>query len=150
MHKKRRKKQRKDRARRGYTLADMDEVWILWERGKSLKAIGRVLGKEGSSVYGQIAPWIRPQARCRSKRALRLAEREEISRGIAAKESKRSIRRSRHASRKGRGGGQIPDLISIRERPASVEDRAVPGHWEGDLIAGSKNTRPWSNATLVT
>ena len=93
MRKKRRKKQRKDRTRRGYTLADLDEVWIRWKRGESLKAIGRVLGKEGSSVYGQIAPYggIRPRPRTRSKRALSLVEREEISRGIAAKQSIRSI-----------------------------------------------------------
>ena len=257
MRKKRKKKQSKDRTRRGYTVADLDEVWIRWNRGESLKAIGRVLGKEGSSVYGQIAPYggIRPQTRCRSKRALTLAEREEISRGIAAKQSMRSIgarlgraastvsreisrnggydkyraleaderawgqaqrpkpcrlvenpklcelvedklklgwspeqiagglkdtypedeslhvshetiyrslfiqargalkkeltqylrtqrtiRRSAKASRKGHGGGQIEDMVSIRERPASIEDRAVPGHWEGDLIQGSGNT----------
>ena len=58
----------------------------------------------------------------------------------------RSMRRSRHHTQKTPGHGQITDAISISERPASVEDRAVPGHWEGDLIIGSKNSQI---ATLV-
>ncbi len=68
------------------------------------------------------------------------------ARGVLKKElmqhlrSKRTIRRSRHASLKRDGLGQIKDAVSIRERPACVEDRAVPGHWEGDLIGGSKNS----------
>jgi IS30 family transposase len=68
------------------------------------------------------------------------------ARGVLKKEllahlrSTRAIRRSRHASLKRDGLGQIKDAISIRERPAAVEERAIPGHWEGDLIAGSKNS----------
>jgi IS30 family transposase len=68
------------------------------------------------------------------------------ARGVLKKEllnllrSKRRMRRSRHASASGQSRGQIVDAVSIRERPAEVEDRAVPGHWEGDLLAGAKNT----------
>jgi IS30 family transposase len=54
--------------------------------------------------------------------------------------SKRRIRRSRHASIHGHSQGKIVDAISIRERPAEVEDRAIPGHWEGDLLRGAGNS----------
>ena len=58
----------------------------------------------------------------------------------------RVMRRSRHKHLGDTGQGQITNTVSIRERPASVEDRAVPGHWEGDLIIGSNNSQI---ATLV-
>ena len=54
--------------------------------------------------------------------------------------SKRRMRHSRHASEHGHSRGQIVDAISIRERPAEAEDRAIPSHWEGDLLAGGKNS----------
>ncbi len=68
------------------------------------------------------------------------------ARGVLKKEpiqhlrSKRLIRRSRHSRAAGHSRGQIVDAISISGRPAEVEDRAIPGHWEGDLLAGSKNS----------
>jgi IS30 family transposase len=68
------------------------------------------------------------------------------ARGVLKKElqdclrTKRAIRRSKHASLKGQGLGKITNAVSIRDRPASVKDRAVPGHWEGDLIAGINNS----------
>ena len=249
--------------RRGFSTAEKTELWDRWQRGESLRAIGRVFGKPSSSIYFQLAPHggIRPAPWRRSRLALTLSEREEISRGIVAQRSirsiarllgrspstvsrevrrnggydryraaladkrawdrahrpkrcklakhprfsqevarklrlnwspeqiagwfkraypgdgsyqvshetiyrslfvqargvlkkellqylrsKRTIRRSKQATQKGGDHGQIKDMISIRERPASVEDRAVPGHWEGDLLAGSKNSHI---ATLV-
>ncbi len=252
-----RRKMRKERVARGYSEAQRAEMWERWARGESMKAIGRLFGKEGGSVYGQLAPYggIRPRPRCRSPLALTLAEREEISRGVAAGRSmrsisrqlgraastvsreirrngggsayrateaeerawgrarrprrcrlaccprlcrlveeklrehwapeqiagwlrrtnpqdesryvshetiyrglyvqpggalekgltrhlpsRRSIRRSRHATRKGHSKGQIADMISIHQRPIVIEGRTVPGHWEGDLIAGAKNS----------
>lgn len=75
------------------------------------------------------------------------------ARGVLKKElvkhlrSRRGMRRSRHSSsEEAESRTSISDLVSIRTRPKEVEDRAVPGHWEGDLISGSKNSHI---ATLV-
>jgi len=98
----------------------------------------------------QIAGWLR---RSFPKEPHRQVSHETIyrslyiqARGVLKKEllehlrARRTIRRSRHASLKRNGLGQIKDAVSISERPASVEDRAIPGHWEGDLIGGTKNS----------
>src|SRR5271170_7521439 len=68
------------------------------------------------------------------------------ARGVLKKElmghlrTKRRMRRSQHWRIFKDSRGRIADALSIRERPAEAEDRAVPGHWEGDLLSGSKNS----------
>lgn len=240
--------------RRYYTSAESAELWERWKKGEGLESIARALGRSHSSIFAHMRPsgGIRPPPRRRSRLALTLAEREEISRGLVAGRSLRSIaralrrpastvsreiarnhgagryraaiadkrawkralrpklcklamnaqlrqavaaklkrnwspeqiagwlkrtrpgneaaqvsheaiyrslyvqargvlkkelmahlrsrrpiRRSRHATQK---VGHILNAVSIRERPASVEDRAVPGHWEGDLLCGANNS----------
>ena len=74
------------------------------------------------------------------------------SRGVLKQEllrhlrRRKTMRRGKHATAIGQPRGQIVDAVSIRERPPSVEDRAVPGHWEGDLLSGRANSHI---ATLV-
>jgi len=68
------------------------------------------------------------------------------ARGVLKKEllahlrTQRTTRRAKHSTAKGQGRSGIVDAVSIRERPAEVEDRAVPGHWEGDLLSGKNHS----------
>lgn len=144
--------------RKAYRAANSDErAWDCARRPKSCKLsfnkplcelIARKLRRKWSPQ--QIAGWL--------KRIHPDEERNRVShetiyrslyvqtRGVLKKElqeclrSPRAIRRSRHATQKGLKLRKIKDAISISERPPEVEDRAVPGHWEGDLIVGSNNS----------
>lgn len=116
----------KQRNGRGYSSTEIVELWDRWQRGESQKAIGRAFGKTSSSIHFQLAPYggIRPAPRRRSKLALTLAEREEISRGIVAGQSMRSMARS-----VGRSASTVSREVSrnggyARYRAAAADKRA--------------------------
>ena len=80
----------------GFTAAQSAELWERWRKGEGLKSIGRALGKPSSCIFAHIRPsgGIMPSARRRSRLALTLAEREEISRGLVADRSVRAMARA--------------------------------------------------------
>jgi len=83
----------KQRPRIYYTETDKSLMWDRWQKGESLNAIARLFGRHHSAIQGILSRTggIRPPQRRRSQRALTLAEREEISRGVIAGQSLRSI-----------------------------------------------------------
>ncbi len=155
---------RRNGGRRRYRANKADQA--AWERARRPKtckllenrALARIVARKLKQLWSpdQIGGWL--------KNTYRDDESYQVSyetiyrslfiqaRGALKKEllqhlrRKRAMRRSLHKSLKGEGLGQITDTVSIRERPACAEDRAVPGHWEGDLLFGSNNSQI---ATLV-
>lgn len=163
---------------RGFDAAGKRELWDRWKRGESLKAIGRAFGKPSSSIYFQLAPHggMRPAPRRRSRLALTLVEREEISRGIAAAETARSMARklgrspSTVAREISRNGGydryrasQADQTAWVRaRRPKSCKlgnnphlqetvARKLRDNWSPEQIAGwLKSAHPGDEANQVS
>ena len=113
--------------RLGFTEAQRVELWDRWQQGESKKSIGRALGKPSSCIWSHLKPYggIRPRPRRRSSVALSLAEREEISRGVAAGRSMRAI-----AIRLGRSPSTVSRELSRnggrrRYRATSADKRAL-------------------------
>lgn len=118
------------------------------------KVVAAKLQRRWSPV--QIAGWLKQRAGDDEEhwvshetiyRTLFIQARGALKKGLQAHLRRtRTMRRSRHHTQKTPNRGQLTGMVSIRERPAEVEDRAVPGHWEGDLLMGSHNSQI---ATLV-
>jgi IS30 family transposase len=148
----------RNRHRRGYRASRADQAaWDRAHRPKRCKladnhALARLVAGKLQSLWSpeQIAGWLKhtyPDSENYQVshetiyRSLFIQARGALKRELLGHlRRQRTMRRSRHTTLKGKGLGKITDTVSIRERPASVEDRAVPGHWEGDLIFGSQRS----------
>jgi DNA-binding CsgD family transcriptional regulator len=129
------------RRRRLFSAAESAEVWDRWQRGDGLKLIGRVFDRSSGAIFEHLRPHggIRPAPRRRSRRVLGLAEREEISRGVAAGASLRSI-----AGSLGRAASTISRELrrngGHRYRAAAADQRAwdralrrLKRQWKADI-----------------
>jgi IS30 family transposase len=155
---------RRNGGRQGYRASEADQAaWDRARRPKSCRlvqnrALARIVAEKLQLEWSpeQIAGWL--------KRRFPHDEHYQVShetiyrslfiqaRGALKKQllqhlrRTRGMRRSRHHTQKTDDHGRITNTVSISERPAAVADRAVPGHWEGDLLFGSHNSQI---ATLV-
>lgn len=126
------------RTRINYTVEQKAEMWDRWQRGESLREIGRAFDRPSSSIFGQLAPsgGIRPAPRRRSGLALTLLEREEISRGVASNLFLRTI-----AAQLGRSPSTISRELTRNGGPedyrASQAD-GLPG-----IARGAPNSVNW-------
>jgi IS30 family transposase len=140
-----------------YRAAQAD--WAAWEsarrpktcwlaRNRPLQRVVAVKLKEDWSPQ-QIAGWLKTQYPGNPEmwvshetiyRSLFVQARGALKKELIGHlRSKRGLRRPHHVT-DGRVGERIADAVSIRQRPAEIEDRAIPGHWEGDLVEGSRGT----------
>jgi len=134
--------------KRAWKLAVRSKPCKLALNGRLRQAVAVKLQRHWSPE--QIAGWLkRKHPCCEANRVSHETIYRSLyvqARGVLKKEligylrSKRQLRRSRHAGQNTDRRGQIRDAVSISQRPASVEDRAVPGHWEGDLLCGPNNS----------
>ena len=155
---------RRNNGRRRYRASKADAA--AWERAKRPKscklalypALAREVAEKITKLWSpyQIAGWLKRQYPGDERRQV---SHETIykslyiqARGALKKEliqhlrRSRALRRSRHHTQKTANHGRILDTVSITERPPEADDRALPGHWEGDLVFGSNNSQI---ATLV-
>jgi IS30 family transposase len=148
----------RNRGRIRYRAAQADErAWKQAHRPKicklaQLERLQRVVAEKLQADWSpaQIAGWLREHFTDDSRMNI---SHETIyrslfvqARGVLKKELlshlryRRKMRHSKNAAKENKPHGQIVGAISIRERPAEVEDRAIPGHWEGDLLCGGRNS----------
>jgi len=123
----------KYRTRIYYSAEQRAEIWDRWQRGESMRSIGRVFDRQSSSIFSVISPTggIRPPDRRRGRSALSLSEREEISRGLSTKQSLRVIARKL---------GRAPSTISreVRRNGGRARYRATAS----DQAAWERALRP--------
>jgi IS30 family transposase len=114
----------------GFTAAQSAELWERWRKGEGLKSIGRVFGKTSSCIFAHIKPTggIRPPPRRRSRLALTLPEREEISRGLAAGRSMRALAQA------------------LGRAPSTISREIARNGGSGRYRATGADTRAWKQA----